>query len=783
MPFLQDDDEFSFDQPPASGASVMGGTAQPAMPDAPSFASSLPSQPQASAPPTFSFASGGAAVDGQPGGGEMPSFETQPMGADVAAPGSPGGPSSAPQAPTPTPAAAPSGGTDHTQLLTQLRSATDPAQKAILQDRLGRSLYTSLQTAGHDVKWQGDRLIVDGRPYVLGDGNLPGEGSPTPGPAPDQPMPGAAAAPDYTTRGAFADRMGAWSGDSEKWQEPWDQKSERYQILSVLSHFDPRKGITPEVIDALNRANIRGAKFSGSGQNLSVDNAGGWERFGGGGTSDIVKGLKSGNGEWLPWSDPALEGQSDGPAPIAPPPGTDPRRAYLPPINDPTQGAPAPGAPAPAGWKPGEEPGYVPGEVGLDDIPSFSYEDLLRDMEMQPVGTLDTGYQAGRVSNDPANFGRVEDDYAAGAVTNDPLEEYNFEGFGDLGELGAGRTDAQTEDLVSQILENPESYPPHIVEMLKARSKDELAEMQLADDQDLTSLGFANGIQDSNWLASEKLAAQGRRDQALVQSNRDIDLEAAARNTEDRRAAAGVGLSYVDSKDSRNRGNRSQRFNEATAAEGFEQDEVTSSNRASQFRREGEVANEGLRGDAAERRMRGQSSNVATRQAEASYEREGELANERLRGEASDRNLTAAQQNIDNQFRSAAEKRAAVGLASDQALKAAALKGDRIALREQLAQKAAELGIAKDRVMGDYLLGLMDDATRKYGIDVGASIDRAKIAQQSEQWQEELAYKLAALAQNDRQFGAAHGLDFARYAKDVDDEQYRRFADSLSYED
>lgn len=140
-------------------------------------------------------------------------------------------------------------------------------------------------------------------PPMSPEGQVPGVGAENP-----------AAAPDFRKLGQFADRMGPWNAGNEKFQRPWDQMSERYQILSVLSNFDPRKGITPEVVDALNKANIKGAKFSGSGDKLTVDNAGGWDRFGKGGTADVITGLKGGNGTWSPWSDPALEGQGGGAA-------------------------------------------------------------------------------------------------------------------------------------------------------------------------------------------------------------------------------------------------------------------------------------------------------------------------------------------------------------------------------------------------------------------------------------------------------------------------------------
>lgn len=123
------------------------------------------------------------------------------------------------------------------------------------------------------------------------------------------------AAPDYTQMGEYGNSMGAWNGN-EKFKGSWDDKSERYKMLTVLSHFDPRQGITPEAINALNSANIYGAKFSGSGDKLTVDNAGGYDRFGKGGTADIIQGFKTGNGTWSPWQvddNPQQAGGARGP--------------------------------------------------------------------------------------------------------------------------------------------------------------------------------------------------------------------------------------------------------------------------------------------------------------------------------------------------------------------------------------------------------------------------------------------------------------------------------------
>lgn len=127
----------------------------------------------------------------------------------------------------------------------------------------------------------------------------------------DAPAP-VAAKPDYTKAGQYANYS---AYDQQKMARPWDQMSEKYKIGTVLSNFDPKQGLTPDVIAALNGANIHGAKFSGSGDKLTVDNAGGYDRFGQGGMSDVNIGFKGGNGQWGAWTDPNLQPEQPQAAP------------------------------------------------------------------------------------------------------------------------------------------------------------------------------------------------------------------------------------------------------------------------------------------------------------------------------------------------------------------------------------------------------------------------------------------------------------------------------------
>jgi hypothetical protein len=97
--------------------------------------------------------------------------------------------------------------------------------------------------------------------------------------------------------------------NNEKVRAPWEEMSERYKIGLILSQFDPNQGLTPEVINALNAAGILSSgSFSGSGQNLTAP---GVDRFGSGGTDDIIhnyQGGGSGNAQWAAWTSP--EGQA-----------------------------------------------------------------------------------------------------------------------------------------------------------------------------------------------------------------------------------------------------------------------------------------------------------------------------------------------------------------------------------------------------------------------------------------------------------------------------------------
>jgi hypothetical protein len=140
--------------------------------------------------------------------------------------------------------------------------------------------------------------------------------------------------PDFSKLGAFSNQMGAWSTDaanpSEKFARPWDERSERYKMLSVLSHFDPTKGLnfkneqlgmTP--IEALNQASINGAQFSAAGDDkLDARNLSAWRNYDGTeGIGDIIKGFKTGKGTWGGWGPESKGAPAAAGAPLGVPSG------------------------------------------------------------------------------------------------------------------------------------------------------------------------------------------------------------------------------------------------------------------------------------------------------------------------------------------------------------------------------------------------------------------------------------------------------------------------------
>lgn len=122
----------------------------------------------------------------------------------------------------------------------------------------------------------------------------PVEAAPVPVPAAvAEPAAAAAPGPDYKSVGQYGGSLEGY--DSGKLNNP-DKQTAKYQIGRALSHFDPRQGMTPEAIAALNGLGI--GQFSGEGDKLRV--TGGTNGLHGDTDLDMVRGIKDPNsgGGW-----------------------------------------------------------------------------------------------------------------------------------------------------------------------------------------------------------------------------------------------------------------------------------------------------------------------------------------------------------------------------------------------------------------------------------------------------------------------------------------------------
>lgn len=124
-------------------------------------------------------------------------------------------------------------------------------------------------------------------------GGITGGGSLDAGlaPAPTDPLAAAAPAQTYGMRGF----------EQSKLDRPVEEQSEKYKMGNIFKKYDPKGGVTPEMIAELNGLGI--AEFSGEGDKLTVNNTKNDPRFGRGGTSDVVYGMKGQNADtaWQPW--------------------------------------------------------------------------------------------------------------------------------------------------------------------------------------------------------------------------------------------------------------------------------------------------------------------------------------------------------------------------------------------------------------------------------------------------------------------------------------------------
>jgi hypothetical protein len=409
-------------------------------------------------------------LDYQGGDGWGPSYEPSSSGSDFSSPLSSGLDhlaQTAPTVPTKRPAAAPQQGYEDfgSSFMPQSSGAastsefdTGPVVDPVEHDRIARQTYTDLKNAGHDVKWQGDQLMVDGRAYEFGNALQGGQDSGSgfdDSPAPTPPAPPIPTDAGYPTDfgGGNVDQqhrqiedtygVGAPEGyDAGKWADR-NHQSDKY----LAGHIQAAGGSIDDVVHALN-ARTPGWKKISSDAIEAPDGS----RF------DLRRDSSGVNAiQWLQ---------------IAGPGGR------------------------PLGGSAGDGAGAQSYDGTPSDFPKFSWEQLLAELEKDPSAT---GLDA----------------------------------------------------LVRDIQAHPTSLDEHAVGTMKAQLKDTLAEQQQFEDQNLKGLGASYGISESPWLASERLSSDRSKNQAIASGNANIDIQAAQTRAADKRAAAGVGVSYQNLRGAR----------------------------------------------------------------------------------------------------------------------------------------------------------------------------------------------------------------------------------------
>lgn len=173
-----------------------------------------------------------------------------------------------PTSPAPAPTTAPT--TDYQPTLSMLQAATDPQSYLNAQDQLGRQVYSALSAEGHDVSWtDSGQLLVDGRPYELGDGQglagpvIPDDPTQTPPEDPNDPRdptPPPPTTPPPTTPTSSGPTTAPLGFDQTKWNDP-NHTTDKYKAGHILA----AGGTIDDVLAAL------GSRYKKYGDDTIVD--------------------------------------------------------------------------------------------------------------------------------------------------------------------------------------------------------------------------------------------------------------------------------------------------------------------------------------------------------------------------------------------------------------------------------------------------------------------------------------------------------------------------------
>lgn len=401
----------------------------------------------------------------------------------------------------------------YTDQVTRISQATDPATRAREQDSLARNLFDTLRQAGHDVKWEGDTLVVNGRRYVVGGsggasditgGNTGITGGMNLGAGnivDSQAQPAAGGGTTFATEGFNPDKAGKNDpkyifqriAQTYNWNDPAQREAALQALRADPSGYFANATLNGDILDVGSNDPV----YNGIHQfDIQRDTENGgplqWNPVGQGGGAGVASGI-------LGVSAPGAAGVGLGGTPGAVP-----------------GAAPAPGPAAMPSFLT-DGPDYQPGEIGMDDIPDVDPNAILGQM-----GT----YQP---------------------------EHYQ------VGDLEDGPVAGDEESLMRSILGNPESLDPTTIARMKVGSREQAAQLGQQDDAEAVALGYEGGFADSPWLASQRLARRGQTNEQIQKGDREVDIEAARTNAGDRRSAAALGSSYLSERGAAKRGNEALR--------------------------------------------------------------------------------------------------------------------------------------------------------------------------------------------------------------------------------
>lgn len=656
---------------------------------------------------------------------------------------------------------------DYNAHVANVQNAATPQEAAVAHDTLARTLATDLTNDGHEVSWEGAQLIVDGRPYEVAGSGASSTGlqhptfssqaatdspdSPwtdptdpnTPPPTSAPPPAGTTPNPPHGSGQPTPEEVQKLLDDYVKSTTPTSPVAAALQPDGSLNHEWIRSFITnnfgngvnkptsasiDNIIQSLAHIGVHAVRATHAGGIPSDDKI----VFDDGTMFDLISDVGGANAAWT-YSQVGGGSSSGGTggAPLGPAPSAlsaDPYQVAdysLPGWGETEQLAkrPAPVEVPPSAPPPNYEamwnstsPAYTPGSIGEANLPG--YNDTLAD-----AGSYTPGAPLGDVQGG---------DYKAGSLGAADLPwDYNSL----MQELKSGNpVEGNTDSLINRILQHPESMDPNTVAQLKAASDEEAGQAALSEDAATKRFGFGAGLADSPWLASERAATARSADASQIASRRNIDITAAATNQADRLKAASLGASYQGQRAGQKQAAVSTAGGLALSKAGEERSRFGATEQAKQAQAGTEIAKAGAQTSRF-------SATEQTRQA------------------------------------AAASRQQAVSLAVDTAFKAAAEGKDRFALNESLKQAATKLGIDQDTLTQNYVVNTLADLTKRYGIDVGANIDLARLKEQSREFQSDLLVKIQQMKvtvaqwqkqmdQRDREFGSTLGLNYDQLNSD-----------------